>query len=310
MLRAFAVVTVSIAFPLMVTSIGLDADVLAIGGGVGTTIGFICLAWSFDLIRRAWRRIGTLLEGTFTQSLLASSLTFASGLGVALTWSWGLFPRMAFGAAGLFFVNWWMHVLGRTGLSRLRKENRALKRAVQVLETQVESLVPAGEENDRIRAIVQHALNVLLGLEAAKEGRTGVDELGPRAWIEHVCLRTTRDVLQQASASNDYKIELGILRVPNEVVYVDMAAGPLLKEYKDYGGCPVAGVPDSEAIAKILESKEIQGGFVDSDAVEFKLHDEPHYMVALSTAPLDQVDRQLLSLIAAMFIVLKLVLDE
>lgn len=310
MLRAFAGLTLSIAIPLTATSIGLDANVLAIGGGAATIVGVVCLAWSFEGVRRAWRKVGKLVQGTFIQSLMASSLTLAFALAAALTWSSGPFPRLIFLAAVIFFVNVWLHVLGKTELRDLRRENRSLKRATQTLKVQIAGLAPAGEENDRIRAIVQHVLNVLLGLEAAKEGRTGVKELGPRAWIEHVCLRTTRDVLQQASDSENYRIELGILHVPDEVVYVDMAAGQLLKEYQDHGGCPVAGVPDSEAITEILEQKEIQGGFADSDAVEFTLHDEPHYMVALSTAPLDQVDRQLLSLIAAMFIVLKLVLDE
>lgn len=309
-MRAFAAVTLSIALPLTATSVGLDAKVLALVGGAATIIGFVCLAWSFEKVQGIWRGIGRLVQGTFTQSLVASSLTLAFGLAAALTWPSGLFPRLAFSAGALFSFNWWLHVLAKTDLRRLYRENHDLKRAVEVLELQVAGLAPAGEENDRIRAIVQHVQNVLLGLEAAREGRTGVEELGSRPWIEHVCLRTTRDVLQQASGSEGYRIELGILRVPNEVVYVDMAAGQLLKEYQDHGGCPVAGVPDSEAIAKILESKEIQGGFADSDAVEFTLHDEPHYMVALSTATLDQIDRQLLSLIAAMFIVLKLVLDD
>lgn len=303
-MRAFAAVTLSIAVPLTITSIGLDEKVLTIGGAVATAICFAFLAYSFERIRNAMRRI---FQGNFTQSLTASSLTVVFGIGLAYTP--GLFPRVLFAAAAFVSVNWWFHVLVRTRISSLEKENRRLKQGLKTLQDQIAILVPAGEENDRLRAVVQHVINVLVSLESAEEGRGGVNELGPAAWIEHRCLRSTRDVLARVAGGRDYRIELGILRVPDEVVYTDMAAGKLLEQYKDQGGCPVGRAADQEAIEEILRRKEIEGGFTDSRAIGFKLYGERHYMVALSTAEFDEIDGEMLALIGAMFVVLKLALE-
>jgi len=302
--RAFAVVTLSIAIPLTITSIGFDENVLAIGGGIATAISFALFAYSFERIRDAMRR---LFRGSFTQSLTASSLTVVFGVG--MVYAPGLFTRVFFAAAAFVSVNWWFHVLVKTRISSLEKENRSLKQALQVLQNQVAVLAPAGEENDRLRAVVQHVINVLVSLERAEEGRGGVNELGPAAWIEHRCLRSTRDVLARVAGGQDYQIELGILRVPDEVVYTDMAAGKLLEQYKGQGGCPVGRAADQEAIEEILRRKEIEGGFTDSRAIEFKLYGERHYMVALSTAEFDEIDGEMLALVGAMFVVLKLALE-
>jgi hypothetical protein len=310
-LKTFAIVTLGIALPLTVTSIGLDAETIAIGAGATTLVAAACLMWSFEPIRAAIRRLTGRITGSLTQALIASSLTLACGIGAALTWSGGPLPKLAFVVGALLFVNWWLHVLVKTGVSRLVRENRALRQAVASLESQVAELAPAGEENERVLGVVRHVMNVLLGLEAAKDGRTGVNELGPSVWIERLCLRTTRDVLERLGGGpEDYRIELGVLRMHNEVLYVDMAAGELLRRYQEEGGCPVPGTPRALSVSEILELKAKQGGFVDSAAVEFQLNEEPHYMVAFSGAPLDDLDRELLALIASMFIVLKLALDE
>lgn len=308
-LRAFAVVTLSIAIPLTVTSVGLDASVVAIGGAAAVVVGIVLLAWSFERVRNAIRKAGGLFQGTFTQSLTASSLTFIFGIVAALTWHSGPFPRLLFSAAALISVNWWFHVLTKTGILGLLRENRALKQALQKLQNQVAELVPAGEENDRLRAVAQHVINVLVSLEKAEDGLMGVNELGPGPWIEHRCLRSTRDVLARAAGPGDYRIELGILRVPGEVAYVDMAAGKLLEQYKEQGGCPLGRAPDRESIEEILRRKEVEGHFADSRAIEFELHGEPHYMVALSTAEFDEIDGEMLALIGSMFVVLKLALE-
>jgi hypothetical protein len=308
-LRTFAIVTLSIAIPLTATSIGLDANVLATGGGIAVCVGLAVLAWSSKRLRQMTRKIAGLFGGAFTQSLTASSLILLFGIAAALTWSSGLFPRLLFVCAALVSANWWLHVLAKTKIGRLQRENRALKQARQKLQDQVRDLVPAGAENDRLRGVVQHVINVLVSLEKAQEGRMGVDEIGPAAWIEHRCLRSTRDVLARTVSLGNYKIELGILRVPNEVAYVDMAAGRLLEQYQAQGGCPLGRAPDQEAIEEILRRKEIEGGFADSLAVEFKLHGEPHFMVALSTAEFDEIDGEMLALVGAMFVVLKLALE-
>ncbi|HEX5526641.1 MAG TPA: hypothetical protein VFX44_05520 [Solirubrobacterales bacterium] len=308
-LRAFAVVTLSIAIPLTATSIGLDAHVLALGGGVAVVVGFAALAWSFERFRTAARKTIGLFQGTFTQSLTASSLTLIFGTAGALTWSSGLFPRLIFSAAALISVNWWFHVLAKTKVISSQRESRSRKQELEKLRDQIATLMPAGEENDRLRAVVQHVINVLVSLEKAKEGQMGLDELSPEDWIEHKCLRSTRDVLARATGAENYRIELGILRVPNEVVYVDMAAGKLLRQYKEQSGCPLDCAPDQKAIEEILRRKEREGGFTDSRAVEFELHGEPHYMVALSTAEFDEIDGEMLALIGAMFVVLKLALE-
>jgi hypothetical protein len=308
-LRAFAVVTLSIAIPLTVTSIGIDVKLLAIGAGTATMLGLACLLWSFGRVRAAVRKGSRLFKGTFRQSLTASSLALTFGIAVAFSGSSGPFPRLLFGAAALIAVNWWLHLLLKTKVISLQRENLALKQGLQKLEDQVRALVPAGEENDRLRAVVQHVINVLVSLERAKEGKMGVEELGPAAWIEHRCLRSTRDVLARAAGRDDYRIELGILRVPGEVVYIDMAAGGLLKEYQEEGGCPLGRPATLEVIEKVLERKEIEGGFADSRAVEFDLHGEPHYLVALSTAEFDEIDGEMLALVGAMFVVLKLALE-
>jgi hypothetical protein len=303
--RAFAAVTLSIAIPL--TVIGLDEKVLAIGGGVGTAAALILLAFSFKRFRDAVRSLGGLLQGNFRQSLAASSLTVIFGIGVA--YAPGPFPKVLFGAAAFVSVNWWFHVLARTRFLSQEKENLVLRQELEKLQNQVTVLAPAGEENDRLRAVVQHVINVLVSLEKAKEGRGGVNELGPAVWIEHRCLRSTRDVLAQAAGLGDYRIELGILRVADEVIHTDMAAGKLLEKYKEQIGCPLGRAPDQEAIEEILRMKEIEGGFADSRAIEFKLHGEPHYMVALCTAEFDEIDGEMLSLIGTMFVVLKLALE-
>ena len=310
-MRTFAIVTLSIFVPIALTSLGLEADALAIGSGFCSLIALGCLLWTFERVRRGLAFVTRPVQGTLTQALIASSLTLLFGIGAALTWSDGEVLHLMLAGAAILSVNWWLQVLVKSGLSRLAIDNRDLRRKVGSLEEQIRELLPAGNENQRIRAVLQHAMNVLLGLEAARDGRVGVSELGVQAWIEYVCLRSTRDLLQQLPGRpDDYRIELGILRVPNEVVFVEMAAGDELRRHKEQGGCPVNGAPDGEDILKILEKKAALGGFSDSDAVEFNLNGEPHHMVALSTAPLDDVDRQLLSLIASMFIVLTLSLEN
>lgn len=308
-MKAVAAVILSIAIPLTATSIGLDANVLAIGGGIAMTIGFALLGYSFERFRTTMHNIYGLFARAFTQSLTASFLTLIFGIAMALTWSSNFFPRLFFGGAALASAIWWLHALTKTKIVSQQREIRALEQELQELKRQVAVLAPAGAENDRLRGVVQHVINVLVSLEEAKEGRIGVDEIGPAAWIEHRCLRSTRDVLARAAGRGDYRIELGILRVPNEVVYIDMAAGDLLKRYQEQGGCPLGRAPDQEAIEEILQRKETEGGFADSLAVEFELHGEPHFMAALSTAEFDEVDSDMLALIGAMFVVLKLSLQ-
>jgi hypothetical protein len=308
-LRALAVVILSISLPLTVASVGIDEKVIAIGGGAVTLVSFLLLALSFEWFRARIQKATAVFRGGFRQSLTASSLTLIFGTATALTWSSGLFPRALFCTIAILSVNWWFHVLAKTDWLNLQSENRGLKQARDRLEKQVDTLVPAGEENDRLRAVVQHVINVLASLERAREGRMGVQEVGAAAWIEHRCLRSTRDVLASATGRRDYKIELGIIRVPDEVAFIDMAAGELLKQYQEQGGCPLERVPDREAIEGILRRKEIEGGFADSRAVEFKLHGEPHYMVALSSAEFDEIDAEMLALIGAMFVVLKQALE-
>jgi hypothetical protein len=303
--RNLWIAVLGIAIPLAV--IGFDEDAVVLAAAATTIVGALGLLSTVDAVRERLRRISAPVDGSLSQALTASSLTLACGVGAALLWSGHSVIRFALLAVALFSVNWWLQVLVRMGMSRVVADNRSLHAKGAELEQQVAELVHNGVENERVRAVLRHVMNVLLGLESAKEGYSGVRELGARAWIEYVCLRSTRNVLERLAGNPEgYKIELGILKVPNEVVFVDMATGDLLRQYQEEGGCPVSQRPDAAAIAKILEEKAKEGGFADSDAVEFQLNGEPHHMVALSSAPLDDIDRELLSLIASMFIVLNL----
>jgi hypothetical protein len=307
--RNFWIAVLGIAIPLAV--IAFDEDVIVLVATAVVIIGGVGLLWTFESVHERYRRLSAPVDGSLRQALVASSATLACGVGAALSWSEHPVLRFGLLAAALISVNWWLQVLLKMGISRLVVENRNLRSQITNLEDQVTQLSQNADENERIKAVMRHVMNVLLGLEAAKEGYSGVGEIGAAAWIEHVCLRSTRNVLERLAGHPDgYKVELGILKVPNEVVFVEMAAGELLRQYQEEGGCPVRARPDAAAIAKILEQKAEEGGFVDSDSVEFKLNGESHHMVVLSAAPLDDMDREMLSLIASMFIVLKLSLQD
>jgi hypothetical protein len=84
-----------------------------------------------------------------------------------------------------------------------------------------------------------------------------------------------------------------------------MSAGDYLDRLRAKGGCPEFG-----SIEELLDRKARHGGFDDSFAVEFPFDGEPHHMVALATGRLDDVDRQLLSLVATMFVALKVALSK
>jgi hypothetical protein len=323
-MRGFSYVVLGIGVPLTLTSIGIDAGVLVLAAAGLTAAGLLLLALSFERVRELLAA-GTKPErASLAQAVLSSSLTLGFGIGAALTNPGDSALRIGLLFGAMVSVLWWLHVIARAAarqwieLSRTRsRDDRArnlelemalaeAQRCLGDAEESVRRLPLSEEENERMRAVIQHAINVLLGLEAAKEGRAGVAELGPRAWIEHRCLRATRDVLEEiAGRPPGYRIELAVLRVSNEVIFVEMAAGEYVKSIQAQGGCP--GIGD---IAEIVDSKARQGGFADSDAVEFELSGETHHMVAFATGPLDDTDRQLLSLIASMFVVLKLALDS
>jgi hypothetical protein len=304
-LRALAILILGIAVPLMVTSIGIDKGTLALASGLATVVGLVVLLSTFERVIRFVRGVAGFFSGSLRRAVVASSLALGCGIAAAMTWTGPPLPRLGFLAIGVLSSAWWAHISARVGFIRLVAQNRSLRLERLRLESALDQMAHAGGESERSRAVMRHVMNVLFGLQAAKEGKAGIDELGVHAWIEYRCLRATRDVLEtiSGSSSDAYRIELGILRVANEVIHVEMAAGDFISRLRNEGPCPVIG-----PLEETLKRKAQQGGFGDSMSFEFKFDGEPHHMIAFASEPLDDIDLEMLSLIASMFTVLKLTL--
>lgn len=321
-MRGFAAVVIGIALPLAIAASGLDGKGLAIGLWLVTAVAVALLLTTITRVRVALAAVAKVMRKAFPQAFVAASFALSFGFGSALTW--GAYPRLATGLlfAAILLVAWWLAVMWKTALqlvSDLAKihdrdgqaRREKLERAIEQLQATVIQLKetaeladPAIYENTRYRAMQQHVINVLLGLELAKQGGGGVSELGVHGWIESN-IRASRDVLEEISGRPPgYRIELGVVRTVNGVFKIDMAAGDYVHRLQEHGGCPEVDIEE------LLEIKARQGGFADSYAVEFPLDGDRHYLIAFATGPLDATDAQLLTLLAAMFLVLKLALGE
>lgn len=321
-MRTVAIATLGISMPLAIAYSGFDGKPAGISFVLITAIAFVCLLATFERVRRPARAVVEFFRRPLQQAFLASSSAVACGVASLMVWSTNKPVRFLLLALAVISVNWWLHLLMRTATGQVlvRKEEKArgdrkkiaeleaanstLVERLAALQDSSNHLTHAVEENERIRAVVRHVMNVLLGLEEAKQGRGGVNELGVDTWIEHRCLLATRDVLEELAGRPDgFRIELGIVRTGNGVNRVEMSAGDYLSGLRAKGGCPEFG-----SIAELVDRKARQGGFDDSFALEFQFREEPHHMIALANGRLDDTDRQLLSLVAVMFIVLKVAL--
>lgn len=323
-MRATATATLTITMPLAVIYSGIEGPAAALAFWIVSLAAFLCLLATLRWVRAAAFSVVDFFRFPLRQALLVSSVAVACGLGGVLVWSDGTPLRYVLLGTAAIAVNLWFHLLMRTATRRalsregskvrggrkreaqLEVEKTKLQASLDELREKTESLSHLVEENARIRAVLQHAMNVLLGgLEEAKMGRGGIAHLGVADWIEHRCLLTTRDVLKEiAERPEGFEIELGVIRTSQGIIHIDMAAGEYMDRLRAKGGCPEFG-----SLQDLLDRKARQGGFGDSLAVEFKLNGEDHHMVAFSAGQdFDEIDEQLLGLVATMFVVLNLAL--
>lgn len=325
-MRATATLTLSVTAPLAVLYSGVEGPVAASVFWALSIGAFLCLLATFEEVQRGAGRLVDFFRFPLRQALVVSSIAVACGLGAVLLWPYDTPMRFVLLGAASIAVNLWFHLLMRTATRRelsrkgkkvrggeqkvaeLARENAELRKQIDDLVEEISRLSQVEEENQRVRGILQHAINVMLGgLEEAKQGRGGIAHLGVKGWIEHRCLLTTRDVLKEAAGRpRDFEIELAVIRSSEGIIHVEMAAGEYMESLREKGGCPEFG-----DLRDLLDRKARHGGFDDSLAAEFRLNGDVHHMVAFAAGEsFDEMDEQLLSLVATMFVVLNLALDR